>query len=406
LKKLPPLYVIWLGLSLAAAALFAEAVRGFANVPPPRPLPLLPPAAKPPDVATKPPLPSSVPDPSPPAPGTPPGPAGADRKPAPVMPRLPDLPALPEEGPPPVVHVDDDTADFGTILQGTEAPHTFVFRNRGRGTLRLVEAVTSCGCAAVMPEKREIPAGGSGKLKVIFKSGSYVGKQHKTIAVRTNDPRRPVTVLHMRAVVRPLFLFDPPVLSVGEIPRGTPVVREVTLRETQGRPFTVRSVRTTLTFVKAELLPPAGGGGATRRLRVTIRPDGVAGGFVGHVALKVDRKGVTPAFVVQGVIAGDVGIFPRALFLGMVRQDQAFPVQSLVLRARGNDPIAVKAVETDAPWLKAELKTVIPEKVYQIDLTVDPTPPPGRFEQAVRITTSDPPPPYAVTISGVVRKIK
>jgi len=400
LNRLSPLYVLWLGLSLAAVALFAEAVRGFASAPAPAPIPPPPPV-----VASRP----GGDDPPPPRPDTevpaPAAPGGVQRVPAPSAAALPPLPPLPAGEPPPRIQVDRDTVDFGTLLQGTEAPHAFVVRNAGRGILRIFEVVQSCGCMALMPEKRDIPPGGSGEVRIVFKAGNYVGPQHKTVAVRTNDPARPVTVLHVKSVVDPLFLFDPPALTLGELPRGVPVVREISIRETQGRPFAVGSVHATLAFLEPELLPDDGGAGATRRLRLTIRPDGAPGGFVGHVSLKVDRPGVTPTFVVQGIIAGEVGVFPQSLFLGMVRQDQAFPVQSLVLRARGDAPIAVKGIETSVPWLKAELKTVIPDKVFQVDLTVDPTPPPGRFEETVRIATSDPPPPYTVTVSGVVRKI-
>jgi hypothetical protein len=285
-------------------------------------------------------------------------------------------------------------------------PHVFTFRNRGEGTLRLYEAIASCGCAAVMPDRREIPPGESGEIKIVFRSGSYVGLQHKTISLRTNDPARSVSVLHMKADVKPLFLFDPPMLNLGELKRGESVVREVEIRETQGRPFTVESIQSTHQYVKAEALPAGADGGAVRRLRVSLVAEGIPGAFVGHLGVKVDRPGVTPVLIVQGVLAGNVGIFPHSLFLGMVRQDQAFPVQSLVVRARGDTPIAVKSVDTGVPWLKAEVKTVVERQTYQIDLTVDPTPPPGRFEQTVRITTSDPPPPYAVTVSGVVRKVE
>jgi len=402
MAKISPLFVLWAGLSLAAVALFAEAFRGASPAPA---APVDPVATR-----TSPPPVSPGPGPVPPipAPGvhpasSPGAPAGV---PAPPSAPFPVLPPVPESGPPPRIELAGDTADFGVILQGAEMPHVFTVHNRGEGPLRLIEAIASCGCAAVMPDRREIPPGESGEIKILFRSGSYVGPQHKTISLRTNDPARPVSILHMKADVKPLFLFDPVMLNIGEMKRGEQIVREVTVRETQGKPFTVESVQSTSTYVKGEMLPEGSEGGAVRRLRVTVTAEGIPGGFVGHLAVRVNRPGVIPVLVVQGVLSGNVSIFPQSLFLGMVRQDQAFPLQSLVLRARGDAPIAVKSVDTGVPWLKAEVKTVVEGRTYQIDLTVDPTPPPGRFEQVVRITTSDPPPPYAVTLSGVVRKVE
>jgi hypothetical protein len=61
-------------------------------------------------------------------------------------------------------------------------------------------------------------------------------------------------------------------------------------------------------------------------------------------------------------------------------------------------------VDTGVPWLKATVIPLEQSKAYRIDLVVDPLPPPGRFEQAVRIATSDSATPYVVTVSGVVRR--
>jgi hypothetical protein len=185
--------------------------------------------------------------------------------------------------------------------------------------------------------------------------------------------------------------------------RGSEKSTEVTIRETQGKPFTIESVTTNAPNTRAEVLPD-GGDGVTRRIRVACRAEGNPGGFVSTVMVRTNRPNVVAAVVVQGFFQGNVSIFPQAVFMGMVQPGQAFVPQALSIRSRGNVPVEIKSVDTGVPWLKAEVKTITPQQVYQIDLIVDPLPPPGRFEQVVKIHTSDPPPPYVVTVSGVVRK--
>jgi hypothetical protein len=390
--KMPPLYLLWAGLSLAAIALFAEGVRGTSRV---SGVAVVPPSPAPAAVPIGPTGALSVPAPPPTA-----GPQ--ETRTVPTLPPIPPPP--PDAGPPPKIRFASESVDFGTILQGAEPTQTFSVQNTGAGLLRIIDIAAGCGCAAILPDRREIPAGGSGEIQVTFKSGSYEGPQHKTVTVRCNDPEMPVVMLHLRANVKPMFVFDPPLLNFGEMERGSEKTMEVTVRETQGKPFTLESVTANQPGTRAEALPEAGGDGVTRRLRVTCRAEGNPGGFVSQVILRVNRPNVVPAIVVQGFFQGNVSIFPQAVFMGMVQPGQSFVPQALSVRNRGNVPVEITSVETGVPWLKAEVKTITPQQVYQIDLIVDPLPPPGRFEQVVKIHTSDPPPPYVITVSGVVRK--
>jgi hypothetical protein len=383
MKTPSPLYLTWAGLSVAAMALFAE---GFRAGPAQEELPriTLPASAAPRGLVAQ--TASS----------------GAPNRPGPAS-HGPAAPA--ESGPPSCIRFDNDTVDFGEIWQGTESNHVFHFRNDGPGTLRIRQVVPTCGCTAVLTTRNEVPPGGDGEVRITFKSGNFSGSQHKSITVQSNDPTRPTLSLHVRATVKPLFVLEPSTLNFGELQRGQHASREIAIREVNGKPFEITRVSSTLHFVKAELLPAGEGSRASRRVRIAVGSDGTPGTFAGHITFAVDRPGIVPAIVAQGVILGQASVSPQALYMGAIRQDQRFPPQNLSIRARGTAALEVKAVETDAPWLQARIKTLAPGQAYQIEVTVDPMPPVGRFEQSIRIVTSDLPPPYRVTVSGEVRSV-
>jgi hypothetical protein len=305
---------------------------------------------------------------------------------------------------PPQIQFDQETVDYGEVLQGTEATRIFTMRNQGKGILRIIDVNTTCECAVMLPEKREIPPGGSVEMKVTFKTGSLTGPQHKTISVRSNDPNRLVVILHLNARVNPVFVFDPPMLNFGELPRGTEVSREISMRETQGKPFAVEAVTASIPSLRVEAIPDGDAGGAIRRFKAALAPDRTPGSFVASIAFKVDRPDIKPTLVAQGSVTGRVSVLPESLFFGTARQGQALPQQSVVVRSRDASPVDIQSVDTGVPWLKATVIPLEQSKAYRIDLVVDPLPPPGRFEQAVRIATSDSATPYVVTVSGVVRR--
>jgi hypothetical protein len=375
MKNKTAIYVTLCGLGLATAALIGERLKEGS---PPQPPPIQP---QTPTI-------------------TPRTPAQPIRQ---ASPPLPPQKAVEREVPP-QIQFDQETVDYGEVLQGTEATRIFTMRNQGKGILRIIDVNTTCECAVMLPEKREIPPGGSIEMKITFKTGSLTGPQHKTISVRSNDPNRIVVILHLNARVTPVFVFDPPMLNFGELPRGSETSREFSMRETRGRTFAVETATASIPHLKVDALPDGGQDGAVRRFKVTLAPDRNPGSFTASIGFKIDRPDIKPTLVVQGAVLGNVSIQPESLFFGMSRQGQSFPQQAVVVRSRDASPVYIPSVDTGVSWIKATVVPLDRSKAYRIDLVVDPLPPPGRFDQAIRITTSDSTLPYVVTVSGVVRR--
>lgn len=96
--------------------------------------------------------------------------------------------------------LENDSFDFGTIVEGTQIEHTFVFTNTGDQPLILNQVSASCGCTTPEYSKTPIAPGAEGHVKVLFDSNGQVGQQHKIINVANNGVQR-VVLLHLRGEV-------------------------------------------------------------------------------------------------------------------------------------------------------------------------------------------------------------
>lgn len=96
--------------------------------------------------------------------------------------------------------LEEDSFDFGTIVEGTQVEHTFVFTNTGDQPLILNQVSASCGCTTPEFSKTPIAPGAEGHVKVLFDSNGQVGQQHKIINVANNGVKR-VVLLHLRGEV-------------------------------------------------------------------------------------------------------------------------------------------------------------------------------------------------------------
>lgn len=78
------------------------------------------------------------------------------------------------------------THDFGEIVQGTKAKHTFTFTNKGNVPIVITAANASCGCTVPNFSKEPVAPGAQGSVTAIFDSAGKIGNFAKNITVTTN----------------------------------------------------------------------------------------------------------------------------------------------------------------------------------------------------------------------------
>lgn len=86
----------------------------------------------------------------------------------------------------PEIKFEEEIHDFGKITQGEKISFAFKFKNTGNKNLIISGASGSCGCTVPNYPKEPIPAGGEGKIDVLFNSEGKSGLQEKTVTLITN----------------------------------------------------------------------------------------------------------------------------------------------------------------------------------------------------------------------------
>lgn len=88
---------------------------------------------------------------------------------------------------PPVISFENETHDFGTIIEGEQVVHEYKFTNTGKGPLVISTVTASCGCTVPRTWPRTpIAPGESSAIKVEFNSEDRAGQTNKTITVNAN----------------------------------------------------------------------------------------------------------------------------------------------------------------------------------------------------------------------------
>ena len=104
----------------------------------------------------------------------------------------------------PSIRFDETTHDFGTIRSDQPVAYDWPFRNLGDAPLRIVRTRPQCGCTATVLGEEAVPPGGRGTMNVTFDPVGLEGGVRKSLAVMSDDPRKPRVLLTLVAEVVPV----------------------------------------------------------------------------------------------------------------------------------------------------------------------------------------------------------
>ncbi|MFO7922288.1 MAG: DUF1573 domain-containing protein [Bacteroidales bacterium] len=90
--------------------------------------------------------------------------------------------------------------DFGTVKHGEKLVYDFIYNNTGDASLVIHSARADCGCTVPEYDNKPLPPGGEGRIKVIFDTRGFRGRQTKTVQLLTNAENSVVT-LAVRAMI-------------------------------------------------------------------------------------------------------------------------------------------------------------------------------------------------------------
>ena len=103
----------------------------------------------------------------------------------------------------PQSYIEQTTFNFGEINKGVNKTHTFTIKNNGKSDLVIRKTKSSCGCTIAKLDSKIIKPGASSDIKITFNSKGLSGKQHKTITIISNDPKKSKQTLRIIGSILP-----------------------------------------------------------------------------------------------------------------------------------------------------------------------------------------------------------
>ena len=201
-------------------------------------------------------------------------------------------------------------------------------------------------------------------LKVRTKG--YQGNILKGATVTSNDPRAPKKFLRITAQVEPVIMCKPAPYIFTNKPYGKDLVKTLALWSPVYPTFQIKSVKSLMPHVKAEITKKWTEKHATHyNLRVTLGKEMPIGRFQGIIEIMTNLKKF-PIYNlrISGIVVGPVKVLPNrgAMFSDPKIMD-GMAVSGFSLYG---DHFKISRVTTDAKGLKKKLVTVVPGKKYYL----------------------------------------
>jgi len=177
--------------------------------------------------------------------------------------------------------------DFGTVSEGEVVEHQFSFENRGQVTLMMGKLTTSCGsCTAALASANVIPAGGHGRIDVVFQTAGYKGKVRREVYIESNDPQRPRVMLTLVGVVRRDIEATPPHIYFSAVRSDATASQSVRVASATGKQFRMTQLTATSAHIRLSETRPAQQGGY--EFEVTVGPGLEPGPVSGMILVETD----------------------------------------------------------------------------------------------------------------------
>ena len=116
--------------------------------------------------------------------------------------------------PVPIAVLETDTFDWGSMIQGQKALHSFMIENTGRAPLKILKVTATCGCTTTRYDE-EIAPGEFGAIDLEIDTSEFAGgKPRRNAVIQTNDPMKSEIHLWMTGNVEPVLKMDTSVIRL------------------------------------------------------------------------------------------------------------------------------------------------------------------------------------------------
>lgn len=296
----------------------------------------------------------------------------------------------------PLISVVENEYDFGRLPEGTEeVSHTFRVVNGGKEPLIIQDVQSSCGCTTVKAPKQPLLYRQTGEIGINVALKGGLGPQEFTVAVRSNDPHRPVVTLRIRGYVQGALVVAPSTIEFGEVAAGTSVESQLEVRlpctdapNPEHRiKLACESGAVHTEMKKKEIIRTHWGRMLLVHYRVSYTVSARPGTIEDAVVVTDTSLGKSARVELHGKIVGRVRVEPETVFLGLVREGQVKPT-TVHVSARDGQPLAMREVSSSNEAL--QVATTETAAGYEISIVPDPAKiEDSAFSASVLIKTDD-----------------
>ncbi|HUE70869.1 MAG TPA: DUF1573 domain-containing protein [Pirellulaceae bacterium] len=221
--------------------------------------------------------------------------------------------------------VGGETHDFGSLPLWAKRKHTFVVRNSGNQTLKLVMGKPSCDCASGEDLKQgdllEIAPGQQRDIVLKWEIRSSNPQFAQSAPFRTNDKKRPSLVLAIVGQVEDAVRRSREIVTFTNVPASASVIESVRLETNQTDKLSIVGDRflnpDTSGFFEVQFEPPTAEEAkeafsrSMLMARITLKPGLPLGPFQQTLELTTNMAPAVPPLQIpiKGNIVGDILVF-------------------------------------------------------------------------------------------------
>jgi hypothetical protein len=127
----------------------------------------------------------------------------------------------------------------------------FEFENTGTSPVTLRSVRSSCGCTAIVQDKRLYEPGEKGEITANFGFGQYVGLQKRSVLVQSDDRTEPAVTLSFRIRIPELLKITPPMVCW--LKEDSPEPKTIHLKIGSEAPLHILGVQSSQAALTAQL---------------------------------------------------------------------------------------------------------------------------------------------------------
>lgn len=269
-------------------------------------------------------------------------------------------------GPPPQIKFESTTVDLGDIKPESKNIANYTFSNVGKGAMKILDIVKTCGCTVPELAKREYAPGESGTIKVEYQSTKAGGSVLKHLFVMSDDPCNPKQEITLKANVVLQVIVEPQTMNLSlESPDGN--APAITIASKDGKAFTIKGVESTNNAITADIDPNASAAKFVIQPKVDVAK--LKTNLNGYVKFNITHPDIDVVSVTYTALA-EFEVQPAAIIIRNAIP-QKIEERELWVRNNYNKPFEIESVTSKNGYITVSKEEKL-TNLYKMTLTITP----------------------------------